>query len=305
MTRSTGNFDDFGVATATLAGPLEARLAALRDAGFTQVMLDAGDLAQHPGGVAGAARAVQASGLRVSGLQWLRDYEGLPGRLHDHKLEMAKALLQMAHTLGAPMLLVSSSSHRAAAQDPAAVARDLRKLAVLAVPLGLKVAYEGAGAGHTVHDCFGAWDAVYQADMPNLGLAIDGLHTALGSIPLEDLDFIEPRKIFVVRLADVLESAAPAGPAVGRAAQQQVFPGEGAHNEQVAALVLRLAGLGFRGDWSLEVVNDEHRQLPPPLVARRARTAAQWLGEDVLRRSVPLPGRMRLRPGRTTTSPTP
>lgn len=302
MTRSTGNFDDFGVATATLAGPLEARLAGIRDAGFTQVMLDAGDLARHPGGVAGAARAVQASGLRVSGLQWLRDYEGLPGRLHDHKLEMAKALLQMAQALGAPMLLVSSSSHHAAAQDPAAIARDLRKLAVLAVPLGLKVAYEGASAGHTVRDCFGAWDAVYQADMPNLGLAIDGLHTALAGIPLEDLDFIEPQKIFVVRLADVLE---PAAPDAGGATHQQVFPSEGAHNEQVAALVLRLAGLGFRGDWSLEVCNDEHRQLPPPLVARRARAAAEWLGEDVLRRSVPLPGRMRLKPGRTTTSPTP
>ncbi|MDP1647048.1 MAG: TIM barrel protein [Rubrivivax sp.] len=298
MTRSTGNIDDFGIAAVTLAGPLEARLAGIRDAGFTRVMLDAGDVARHPGGVEGAARAVQASGLRVNGLQWLRDFEGLSGRQHAHKLEIAKALLQMAHAVGAPMLLVSSSSHRAAAQDLPAIARDLRKLAVLAVPLGLKVAYEGASGGHTVRDCFGAWDAVYRADMPNLGLAIDGLHTALGSISLEDLDFIEPQKIFVVRLADVLDAGGPTGDAAGAMTHGPVFPGEGAHSEQVAALVLRLAALGFRGDWSFEVVNDDHWQLPPPLVARRARTAAQWLGEDVLRRSVPLPGRMRLRPAR-------
>lgn len=298
MTRSTGNFDDFGMSTAALAGPLEARLTGIRDAGFTQVMLDAGDVAGHPGGLGGAVRAVQASGLRVNGFQWLRDFEGLEGLQHTYKLEIAKALLQMAHALGAPMLLVSASSYRGAAQDLPAIARDLRKLAVLAVPLGLKVAYEGASGGHTIRDCFGAWDAVYRADMPNLGLAIDGLHTALGDISLEDLDFIEPQKIFVVRLADVLDGGGLAGDAAGGTTRQQVFPGEGARGEQVAALVLRLAGLGFRGDWSFEVVNDDHWQLPPSMVARRARAAAQWLGEDVLRRSVPLPGQMRLKAGR-------
>ena len=297
MTRRTGNFDDFGMATVTLAGPLEARLAGIRDAGFTRVMLDAGDVARHPDGLEGAARAVQASGLRVIGVQWLRDYEGLSGHQHAYKLEMAKALLQMAHALGAPMLLVSSSSHQAAAQDLPAIARDLRKLAVLAVPLGLKVAYEGASGGRAVRDCFGAWDAVYRADMPNLGLAVDGLHTVLGGLSLEDLDFIEPQKLFVVRLADVLEAGGPAGGAPGGGTHRQVFPGEGAHSEQVAALVQRLAGLGFGGDWCFEVANDDHGQLPPLLVARRARDSAEWLGEDVLRRSVPLPGRMRLRLG--------
>ena len=34
---------------------------------------------------------------------------------------------------------------------------------------------------------------------------------------------------------------------------------------------------------------------PLPVVAQRARRAAEWLGEDVLRRSVPLPGKLRLR----------
>ncbi len=35
MTRRTGNIDDFGMATVTLAGPLEERLAAIQAAGFT------------------------------------------------------------------------------------------------------------------------------------------------------------------------------------------------------------------------------------------------------------------------------
>jgi sugar phosphate isomerase/epimerase len=75
----------------------------------------------------------------------------------------------------------------------------------------------------------------------------------------------------------------------------RVFPGEGAHSGQVTELVTPMAALGYRGDYSLEVFNDDARQLPLPLVAQRARASAEWLGEDVLRRSVPLTNRMRLK----------
>ena len=47
---------------------------------------------------------------------------------------------------------------------------------------------------------------------------------------------------------------------------------------------------------SFEVFNDDYSQMPPAAVAQRARRSAVWLGEDVLRRSAPLPNRMRLRP---------
>ena len=295
MTPRSCNFDDFGMATATLAGPLEARLAAIRDAGFTQVMLEAGDLAQHPGGLEAAARAVKASGLRVTGLQWLRDFEGLSDQQHAYKLEVAQALLQMAHAVGAPMLMVSASTHPSAAQDLETIARDLRKLAMLAIPLGLQVAYEAAGGGRTVNDFFGAWDVVDRAEMPNLGLAIDTADTVLRTVPLDDLDLIEPDKIFVVRLADVFDAATHEADASGGTPRRRVFPGEGPRSVQVAALVLQLAGLGFRGNYSFEVFNDDYRQLPLPTVAERARRSAIWLAEDILRRSTPLPGQMQLR----------
>jgi len=75
----------------------------------------------------------------------------------------------------------------------------------------------------------------------------------------------------------------------------RVFPGEGVHSAQVAELVLRLDALGYRGDYSFEVFNDDYQQVPPATVAQRARRSAVWLGEEVLRRSVPLPGAMRLK----------
>jgi hypothetical protein len=47
--------DRFGVHTITLANTLEAQLAAMTQAGFTQVMLSAHDVVGHRGGVSTAA----------------------------------------------------------------------------------------------------------------------------------------------------------------------------------------------------------------------------------------------------------
>ena len=75
MSNRSGNFDDFGMDTITMNGPLDAKLQAMRDAGFSQVMLKSSDLVGHAGGVADAVRVVKASGLRVTGFQVLRDFE--------------------------------------------------------------------------------------------------------------------------------------------------------------------------------------------------------------------------------------
>jgi sugar phosphate isomerase/epimerase len=75
----------------------------------------------------------------------------------------------------------------------------------------------------------------------------------------------------------------------------RVFPGEGVHTDALAEIVMRLDRLGYRGDYSFEVFNDDYQQLPPPMVAQRARRSAVWLAEGILRRSTPLPNRMRLR----------
>ena len=75
----------------------------------------------------------------------------------------------------------------------------------------------------------------------------------------------------------------------------RVFPGEGVHSSALADLVVRLDRIGYRGDYSFEVFNDDYQQMPLPTVAARARRCAIWLAEDVLRRAVPLPDRIRLR----------
>jgi len=287
---------EFGMDTISLAGTLPAKLAAVRAAGFSQIMLMARDLVSHPAGIEDAVREVQASGLRVTGFQVLRDFEGLSAHLHDYKVEVAKAMLEMCHAVGSKVLLVCSSTSTHATGDPDVLARDLRKLAMLAVPLGIRIAYEGLSWGRSINEFTTAWDVVCRADVPNLGLGIDSFHAVASRTSLEELDLLDPSKIFLVQLADFMWHDVPsAAERIETARHFRVFPGEGVHSEQIAELVRRLDRLGYRGDYSFEVFNDDYQQMPLPMVAERARRAAVWLGEDVLHRSVPLPGRMRLR----------
>jgi sugar phosphate isomerase/epimerase len=296
MIHNSGNIDDFGMDTISLAGPLEAKLKAVREAGFTQIMLAAKDLVGHPDGLDAAVAAVRASGLRVTGFQVLRDFEGLSGHLHAYKMDIAKSMLEMCHALGCHLLLICSSTSVHATGDTAALVRDLRKLAMLAIPMDIKIAYEALSWGRTVNEFPQAWDLVCQADMPNLGLGFDSFHMFATNTALDELDMLDPQKIFLVQLADFMWTEIKSvEERIATARHFRVFPGEGVHSEALAALVRKLHRLGYRGDYSFEVFNDDYQQMPLPTVAQRAWRSAQWLGEDVLRRSVPLPNQIRLK----------
>jgi sugar phosphate isomerase/epimerase len=296
MSHYSGNIDDFGMDTISLAGPLEAKLKAVREAGFTQIMLAAKDLVGHPDGMDAAVAAVRASGLRVTGFQVLRDFEGLSGHLHDYKMDIAKSMLEMCHALGCRLLLICSSTSVHATGETQALVRDLRKLAMLAIPMNIKIAYEALSWGRTVNEFPQAWDIICEADMPNLGLGFDSFHMFATNTSLEELDILDPDKIFLVQLADFMWTEIKSvEERIATARHFRVFPGEGVHSEALATLVTKLHGLGYRGDYSFEVFNDDYQQMPLPTVAQRAWRSALWLGEDVLRRSVPLPNQIRLK----------
>jgi len=295
MTRHTGRIDDFGMDTISLAGPLPAKLRAIRAAGFSQVMLSARDLVGHPDGVDAAIAAVRESGLRVTGFQVLRDFEGLSGQMHEYKVDIAKSMLELCAAVGSKVLLVCSSTSAHATGDRDLVARDLRKLAMLAIPHGIRVAYEALSWGLHIQEFPAAWDVVMRADMPNLGLGLDSFHMFATKTSLDELQWLDPERIFLVQLADFMwQEIRSVEERIATARHFRVFPGEGAHSVQVGELVSRLYAQGYGGDYSFEVFNDDYQQIPLPDVARRARNAADWLGEGILRRSVPLPGTMRL-----------
>lgn len=288
---------EFGMDTITLAGSLDAKLAAIRGAGFRQVMLSARDVAGHPGGVEGAAAALKASGLRPTGFQVLRDFEGLSGHLHAYKLDIAKSMLEMCAAMGSKVLLACSSTSTHAATDRQSLARDLKKLAMLALPLGIKVAYEALSWGRTINEFTQAWELVLAADAPNLGIGLDSFHLFASKTSLDELDLIDPWKIYLVQLSDFMwQEARTFEERINTARTFRVFPGEGVHTEQLSDFVMRLDKLGYRGDYSFEVFNDDYQQLPLAVVAARARRSALWLAEDVLQRSAAMPGGLTLKP---------
>ena len=292
-------FDDFGMDTASLAGALESKLAAVRHAGFSQVMISANDVVGHPAGVAAGVRAVRDSGLRVTGLEALRDFEGLAGRLHAYKADVAKSMLDVCGRLGGRVLLVEASTSTHAEPDPETIARDLRMLAMLAIPLGVRIAFKGVSWSRTVKDFAAAGKIVFGANCPNLGLAIDAFDVLAAGVPLNDLDAIDPEQIVLVQLSDYMwQEIRSAEEQTATATHFRVFPGEGAHSEGLATFITKLDEIGYYGDYSFDVYNDDYLQMPPETVAGRAQRAAEWLGETVLRRALPIPNMERLRAAR-------
>ncbi len=282
------NVERFGMDTITLAGPLESKLRAVRDGGFTQIMLAARDIVGHPGGESAAIAAVRESGLRVTGFQVLRDFEGLSGHLHDYKIDIAKSMLSMCKALGSRVLLVCSTTSAHADADRERMAADLAKLAMLAVPFGIDVAFEGLSWGRFVSDVPAAWELVERADRYNLGLAVDSYHMLATATPVDVLDDIDPARIFFVQLADFMWTSTPTPDERRETARHfRVFPGEGVHNDEISALVRRLDANGYAGDMSFEVFNDDYVQMPLDTVVARARKSVQWLLAQVPRRSLP------------------
>jgi sugar phosphate isomerase/epimerase len=292
-------FHDFGMATASLVGSLETKLAAVKGAGFSQVMIGAADIVSHPGGTAAGIAAVRASGLEVTGLESLRDFEGLDGQLHAYKIDGAKSMLEVCAALGGRLLMVEASTSKHASSDPAPIARDLAKLALMAIPLGIRIAYKGQPWSRTARDFRAAADHALRVAMPNLGVAVDAFDVLAAGVPLDDLDILDPDQTFLVQISDYMwQEIRTAEEQVATATHFRVFPGEGAHSEALEQFVSRLDTIGYLGNYSFDVYNDDFLQMPPEFVAMRARRAAVWLAETVLRRALPVPNVERLRAAR-------
>ena len=290
------NFNDFGIDSASLAGSLETRLAAAKRAGFTQIMISAADIVGHPQDTETAVRAIRASGLSVTGLEALRDFEGLNGRMHDYKVDVAKSMLNLCDRIQSRLLLTEASSSSHADTDPEKIAQDLRKLAFLALPKGIRIAFKGLSWSRTVKDFVSAADIIALADCPNLGLAIDVFDVIAAGIPLDDLDAIFTPRVFLVQLSDfMLQQVRGTEEQFTTASHFRVFPGEGAHSDILSKFVVKLEDNGYFGNYSFDVYNTDYLQMPPEEIAQRARRAADWLGETVLRRTLPVPNMARLK----------
>ncbi len=286
------NLADFSLDTITLAGSLESKLDAASGAGFSQITLWAKDLVGHPDGYEAALNEVRLSGLRVNAIQVMRDYEGLSGPLHRYKIETVKTMLRLCESVGAERLLICSSTSAHASGDIDHISADLRKVAMLATPLGIRVGYEALSWGRHVSDFELSWEIVQRADRANLGVCIDSFHLlancGLNGTNFDALASIPGERIAFVQLSDFLWKAVRTPEErIETARHLRVFPGEGVHSAELSRMIRMMDQSGYRGDWSFEVFNDDYVQMPGEAVAARARDAAMWVASQSTRRSLP------------------
>ena len=270
------DFDSVALDASTMAGPLEVRLQAAVSRGFRRMVLSAADLVAHPQGLEVALARIREAGVGVLALRQLRDFEGLAGPLHDYKVNIAKGLLGLCRAVGANMLLVSASTVPEAAADPARVAHDLAKLATLAVPRRVAIAYQASPASAVASDVFSAEEQVNAADRANLGLAIDTGHLFASDDGLAALERCYGDRLLLVGLSDSI----PLHPDACAGEQEdyvRVFPGHGTHAEDILELIRRLRDLGFHGGFYLNARNADFAQLPAEQVADQARDSLHWL----------------------------
>jgi sugar phosphate isomerase/epimerase len=271
---STLELGRFAINSNTLAGTLEEKLRAVKGAGFGAIVLSGGDLVGHPDGVEVAVELVAESGLRVCAFQMLHDFEGLSGHMLDYKIDIARSLFEMMRSIGAPLLIVASTTSPHASGDPHKMAEDLAMLGTLAALPGIRIAYGALAWGRWISEYTAAWNVVKLADHANVGLAIDSFHVLARGTPREAFDGIPGEKIFLVQLADYLWDLEDV---IETARHHRVFPSEGNHNAAIVDLVEHIERAGYRGDYSFDVVNDDYAHLPPVAVAARGRKAATWL----------------------------
>lgn len=98
-------------------------------------------LVTHLRSVQAAVAVVQTSGKRPHGFQVSRDFEGFSGHSQSYKLDVAKAMLEIIAATSSKVLQMCASTSREANQDLNLIAADLKELAMLAVPLGIKIAH--------------------------------------------------------------------------------------------------------------------------------------------------------------------
>jgi len=264
----------WSIATVTMGGTLEAKLAAAARAGFRSVEIFENDLTFFSGKPRDVRTRAQDLGLDIVALQPMRDFEGMPEPMRARNFERAQRKLDLMEELGADLLCICSNVHEDALGEVERAAHDLAELADMAALRGYRIGYEAMAWGRHVKDWMQAWDIVRTADRPNLGLVLDSYHICVRNNPIAPLADLPADKIALVQIAD-----APAilMDPMSLSRHHRCFPGQGDYplDDFIEATIKS----GYRGPLSLEVFNDQFRGAPASAIALDGMRSLQAAGE--------------------------
>lgn len=261
------------IATVTLSGSLRQKAEAAAKAGFRQVELVEQDFLDSGLDVATTRRCLADLGLSLAAYQPCRDVEGMPEPQRSAAIAKATRQMDLAVELGAPLVLLCSTTSPLAQADADRAAGDLFQLAELAAARGLRLAYEALSWGSHVASHSAAWDRIKRASHPALGIALDSFHTLAANLPTEDIALIPGNRIFLVQIAD-----APRLPMdiLQLSRHHRRLPGKGALD--LGRFATALTSTGYAGVISIEVFSDVLKLADPYATAREAMQSLIDLG---------------------------
>jgi 4-hydroxyphenylpyruvate dioxygenase len=219
----------------------------------------------------------------------------LPDPLRPRIFDRIERKFDLMQELGADLLLICSNVSPAALADRARIVHDFAELGERAAKRKLRVGYEALAWGRHVCDHRDAWSIVREVDHPSVGLILDSFHSLARKIPNESLRQIDPKRVFIVQLADapVVEMDY-----LSWSRHLRNMPGQG--ELPIVEFVATLLERGYDGFLSLEIFNDRFRSASASTVAVDGHRSLTFLYDQVARRLAPtlapeIPPRARVR----------
>jgi 4-hydroxyphenylpyruvate dioxygenase len=268
----------WSIATVSMGGTLETKLAAAARAGFRAVEIFENDLTFFSGKPRDVRRMADDLGLAIVALQPLRDFEAMPEPQRSRNMERARRKFDLMSELGTNLLCVCSNVAEESIDDIGRAADDLGRLADEAHQRGFRIGYEALAWGRNVRDWTKAWTVIETADRPNLGIVLDSFHICVLKNPIEPIASLPAARIALVQVADAPSMLMDP---MSLSRHHRCFPGQGEF--PIGAFFDAVVRSGYRGHISLEIFNDQFRGAAANSIARDGMRSLQLAGETLNR----------------------
>lgn len=266
------------IATLSISGEFEQKLAAIARAGFDGIEIFENDFLAFDRSPAEVGRMVRDHGLEVTLFQPFRDFEGMPEPFRSCNFDRAERKFDLMAELGTDLMLICSNVSPVALGGIDRAAADFRELGERAARRGLRVGYEALAWGRHIHDHRDAWEIVRRADHNNIGLILDSFHTLARKIDVNSIRAIPEDRIFIVQLADAPQIEMDL---LYWSRHFRNMPGEG--DLPVTDFMRAVAATGYDGYLSLEIFNDQFRGGSPTAISADGRRSLIYLMDQVKR----------------------
>ena len=266
------------IATVSIPGTLPDKVSAISAAGFDGVEVFEQDFITYNGTTKDVARLIADHGLVIDLYQPVRDFEGLSGTERQRAFDMIERKFDLMGELGTDLLLVSSTTNPNSLGGIERIADDFGDLAERANKRGLRIGYEALPWARHVKDYRDAWEVVRRVDDTSVGLVLDSFLVSVAKTNLDQLRSIPSDKIFHVQLADA-SSVEMDLRYLSR--HFRCMPGEG--DLPLIEFAAAVCATGYKGAFSLEVMNDEFRGALPRTLAVDGYRSLLYLMDSVSR----------------------